>query len=236
MTGPESTPGATPLPVRWDADGLAPAIAQDRLTGRVQMLAWMNAEALAATMRTGRATFWSRSRRRLWIKGETSGHTLAVASIALDCDGDALVLLVDPAGPSCHTGRDTCFFTALDDEGATHEVAPAAPILVDLERELEARKASDAKASYTKSLLDGGAAAIGAKLREEADELARAIAGERDERVVSEAADVVYHLMVGLASRGVPVRAVLAELAARRGVGGHEEKRQRAPGISRGRT
>jgi phosphoribosyl-AMP cyclohydrolase / phosphoribosyl-ATP pyrophosphohydrolase len=212
--------------VKWDAQGLVPAIAQDRLDGRVLMMAWMDAAALAATLRTRRATFWSRSRGRAWTKGETSGHFLEVAEVVLDCDGDTIVLLVEPRGPACHTGAETCFVCGIEGAGVS-EVAPVAPLLRVLEREIEARKASDAGKSYTRSLLDGGAEKIGAKLREEADELARAIAGESDERVASEAADVVYHLMVGLASRGVSMRAVLAALDARRGTSGHEEKRRR---------
>ena len=214
------------LPVKWNDDGLVVAVAQDRLTGRVQMVAWMNAEALEATMRTRQATFWSRSRKQLWTKGETSGNALDVESIALDCDGDAIVLLVDPHGPSCHTGADTCFFSKLDEAGVSP--APvAAPLLLDLEREIASRKGSDASKSYTKSLLEKGPPAIGDKLREEADELARAIAGEADDRVAAEAADVVYHLMVGLAARDVPLRLVLETLAARRGTSGHDEKKSR---------
>ena len=172
--------------VKWNDEGLVVAVAQDRLTGRVQMVAWMNAEALAATLRTRKATFWSRSRKQLWTKGETSGNALEVESIAIDCDGDALVLLVEPRGPSCHTGEETCFFSRVEDAGVAR--APvASPLLLDLEREIASRKGSDASKSYTKSLLEKGASAIGDKLREEADELARATAGESDERVASEA-------------------------------------------------
>jgi phosphoribosyl-ATP pyrophosphohydrolase/phosphoribosyl-AMP cyclohydrolase len=216
--------------VKWNDDGLVVAVAQDRLTGRVQMVAWMNAEALEATLRTRKATFWSRSRKQLWTKGETSGHVLDVESIAIDCDGDALVLLVEPHGPSCHTGEATCFFSRIDASQETPDVerAPvASPLLLDLEREIAARKSSDASKSYTKSLLEKGASAIGDKLREEADELARATANEGDDRVAAEAADVVYHLLVALAARDVPLRRVLETLAARRGTSGHEEKARR---------
>src|SRR5438067_9094459 len=212
--------------VKWNEDGLVVAVAQDRLTGRVQMVAWMNADALEATLRTRKATFWSRSRKALWTKGETSGHGLDVESITLDCDGDAIVLLVEPHGPSCHTGEETCFFCRIVD-GSVARAPVASPVLLDLEREIASRKASDASKSYTKSLLEKGASAIGDKLREEADELARAVAGETDERVASEAADVVYHLLVALAARDVPVRRVLETLASRRGISGHDEKRNR---------
>ncbi|MBI2389480.1 MAG: bifunctional phosphoribosyl-AMP cyclohydrolase/phosphoribosyl-ATP diphosphatase HisIE [Deltaproteobacteria bacterium] len=221
--------------VRWDDRGLCVAIAQDRLGGALRMVAWMNREALAATLESGRATFFSRSRGRLWVKGEESGNVLAVRQVAFDCDADAILLLVDPTGPSCHTGETTCFFRALDpgEDPATeaaHPIAPAVPLLDDLEREIASRKASDAQKSYTRSLLDAGPSKIGEKLREEADELARAVAAESDERVASEAADVLYHAMVALAARDVPLRAVLAELARRRGVSGHDEKRARTKG------
>jgi phosphoribosyl-ATP pyrophosphohydrolase/phosphoribosyl-AMP cyclohydrolase len=208
--------------VKWDDHGLCVAVVQDRLGGAVRMVAWMNREALERTLATRRATFFSRSRGRLWVKGEESGHVLEVHEVAFDCDADTILCLVDPHGPSCHTGEETCFF---DVEG--QPAPPALPLLGALEREIESRRASDAGKSYTKSLLEGGPERIGAKLREEADELARAIAGEPDDRVAAEAADLVYHLLVGVAARGVPVRAVLAELARRRGVSGHDEKRSR---------
>lgn len=213
--------------VKWNADGLVVAVAQDKLTGRVQMVAWMNADALEATLRTGKATFWSRSRKKLWTKGETSGNVIDVESIAIDCDGDALVLLVEPRGPSCHTGEETCFFSRLEASGVAR--APvAAPLLLELEREIAARASSDASKSYTKSLMEKGVSAIGDKLREEADELARAAAGESDDRVAAEAADVVYHLLVALRARDVSLRRVLETLAARRGTSGHEEKARRS--------
>lgn len=213
--------------IKWDPHGLCVAIAQDRLIGTVRMVAWMNEAALARTLECKRATFFSRSRNKLWTKGEESGHFLAVHDVLLDCDGDSILLLVDPEGPSCHTGKETCFFTRLaPTEG--DELDPATPQLMELARDIERRRSGDAGKSYTKSLLDGGAEKIGEKLREEADELSRAIASESPERVASEAADVLYHLMVGLASRDVSIRAVLAELARRRGVSGHEEKRRRS--------
>jgi phosphoribosyl-AMP cyclohydrolase / phosphoribosyl-ATP pyrophosphohydrolase len=209
--------------IKWDDRGLCVAIAQDRLTGTVRMVAWMNDEALQRTLTTRRATFFSRSRNRLWTKGEESGHHLAVHDVRIDCDADSILLLVDPGGPSCHTGEQTCFFADMDgDKGL-----PAVPALEELARDIEARRGADAGKSYTKSLLDAGAGKIGDKLREEADELSRAIAGEADDRVASEAADVLYHLMVGIASRGVSFRTVLGELAKRRGVSGLEEKASR---------
>ncbi len=219
--------------VRWDDAGLCVAVAQDRLTGRVQMVAWMNRDALQKTLLERRATFYSRQRKRLWTKGETSGHFLAVDGISTDCDADTILLSVRAVGPSCHTGEDTCFFRALEVAEATVQlspIAPVAPVLEELEREIGSRKRAkdDPKPSYTRTLLNDGPQKIGAKLREEADELARAVDHEDAGRVASEAADVLYHLLVGLAARDVPLRAVLEELVRRRGQSGIEEKAGRS--------
>lgn len=192
------------------------------------MLAYMSRESLQATRESGRATFFSRSRGELWQKGATSGNALHVERIVADCDADALLLLVDPVGPTCHTGRASCFYRALDERGEpSSEAGGTAPWLPALEAEIEARKNSSAERSYTKTLLEGGHALIGEKLREEADELARAIASESDERVSAEAADLLYHLMVGLSSRGLSLRDVVSTLASRAGVSGHAEKASR---------
>ncbi|MBX3275773.1 MAG: bifunctional phosphoribosyl-AMP cyclohydrolase/phosphoribosyl-ATP diphosphatase HisIE [Sandaracinaceae bacterium] len=210
-------------PLSFDAQGLLTVVAQDHRTGEVRMVAHANREALEATLRTRRATFFSRSRGRLWVKGEESGNVLEVREVWLDCDADCAVYLVEPAGPSCHTGAESCFFVRLDGEGGGR----ALPVLARLERELEARRDASAERSYTKSLLEQGAPKIGAKLREEAGELADALERESDARVVSELADVLYHAMVGLVHRGVPLASVEAELARRFGVSGHEEKASR---------
>jgi phosphoribosyl-AMP cyclohydrolase / phosphoribosyl-ATP pyrophosphohydrolase len=214
--------------LKFDKEGLLPAVVQDRLTGEVRMVAYMNREALARTLETGRATFFSRSRGALWEKGQTSGHTLVVRELFVDCDADTLLVMADPAGPSCHTGQPSCFVRHLDDQGIRDEAVPAAAFLMRLEQEIATRKRSTAEKSYTKSLLDGGASRIGDKVREEAAEFAQALASEADERVASEAADVVYHLLVGLAHRGVSVRHVLDTLAKRAGTSGHAEKASRA--------
>ncbi len=200
------------------------------------MVAHANLEAVSATLSTGRATFWSRSRKELWEKGKTSGNAIAVTRVLVDCDADCLLYMSEPAGPSCHTGAPSCFFRALPRESAAGEGGDAKgeidatpqTLLGRLEAELEARKTSTGKKSYTKSLYDGGAAAINAKIEEEAGELARAIAGEDDMRVVSEAADVLYHLMVGLRFRGIAMRDVLAKLDTRAGTSGHAEKATRS--------
>jgi phosphoribosyl-ATP pyrophosphohydrolase/phosphoribosyl-AMP cyclohydrolase len=214
--------------LRFDDRGLVPAIAQDALTGEIRMVAYMNREAFERTVATREATFFSRSRNALWKKGETTGNTLAVRAIHLDCDGDCVVLLVEPAGPSCHTGAESCFFRVLDPETNTWRDGERPLAFAErLEAVLLARKESTGTKSYTRKLLDGGAALIGAKLREEADELARAISHESDDRVTSEAADLTYHVIVGLISRARSWRTVLAELARRFGTSGIDEKAAR---------
>jgi len=217
--------------VKWNADGLLPAVAQDRLTGQVRMVAWMNREALEATLASGEATFYSRSRAKLWRKGETSGHVMKVTQVALDCDADTLLLMVDPAGPSCHTGHETCFFQTLrpetsDDAPSEHEVGP---FLLTLEAELAERAKSTAARSYTRSLLDAGIPKISAKINEEALEVCAALANESDERVASEMADLLYHMLVGLRARGMDWRQVMEVLASRSGRSGLAEKASRAP-------
>lgn len=214
--------------LRFDAAGLIPAIAQDWLTGEVRMMAWMNRESLDATLRTGKATFFSRSRQKPWVKGEESGNFLIVREVFADCDGDTILLLCEPQGPSCHTGRRNCFFEPLSDRDAIENEPLATPILPELERILVERQSSTEGKSYTKSLLSGGAPKIGAKVREEADEFCRAMEGESADRVVEEAADVLYHLLVGLRLRDQSIRDVLRALGRRLGVGGHEEKAARS--------
>lgn len=221
------------MTLAWDERGLMPVVAQDALSGEVRMLAWANEQAVRRTLESGRATFFSRSRGALWVKGETSGHHLDVRAVLVDCDADALVYLVTPRGPTCHTGAASCFFRRLVDEGGgftvRDEEVPASTLLARLEGVLEARKQATGEKSYVKSLYEGGPEKIGAKLREEADELARAVAGEDDARVASEAADLLFHTIVALRARGVPVEAVLAELDRRAGTSGHDEKRARKP-------
>jgi phosphoribosyl-ATP pyrophosphohydrolase/phosphoribosyl-AMP cyclohydrolase len=212
----------------YGENGLIPAVAQDRLTGQIRMVAWMNPEALRLTLETGRATFFSRSRGALWVKGETSGHHLSVQAVYADCDTDTLLLLIDPAGPSCHTGRPTCFFRRARPDGTFEDVErEAGAFLWDLEAEIAARASASAGQSYTRSLLDAGAGKIADKIREEAGELGAAIEGESPDRVESEAADLLYHLLVGLRLRGVPLRRVIEVLAARAGTSGHAEKASR---------
>ena len=176
---------------------LRAAIVQDAATQRVLMLAWMNDEAERLTRETGEAWFWSRSRERLWKKGETSGNTLAVEELRDDCDGDALLVRVRPNGPACHTNAVSCF----------------APWLW---RTVAERAKERPEGSYVVRLLDEGVAACARKVGEEAVELVRAALSESDERVAEEAADLVYHLYVLLAARGLDVAQVEDELRSRR--------------------
>lgn len=214
--------------LKFDERGLIPAIAQDHLTGQVRMMAYMNQAALEQTLSSGKATFFSRSRGALWVKGETSGNVLQVVSVTADCDADTLLLAVLPVGPSCHTGRPACFFRRVASGGELTDLpSEVAPFLSELGELLESRKASSAEKSYTKSLLQGGPEKIGAKIREEAGELADAIKNESDERVLSEASDLLYHAMVGLTQRGLTLRQVIEVLARRTHQSGHAEKASR---------
>ena len=194
--------------IAFDEDGLVPCVVQDWRTGEVLTVAYMNEEAVARTRETGETHFWSRSRGELWHKGETSGNVQRVRGLRYDCDADALLALVEAAGPACHTGERTCFYRG-DMEPAAHEALPA------LERTVAERKAAPKPGSYTAELLRDPPR-IGDKLREEADEAARAADGEPDERVRDEAADVLYHLTVLLASRGLSLADAFEELNARR--------------------
>jgi phosphoribosyl-ATP pyrophosphohydrolase/phosphoribosyl-AMP cyclohydrolase len=214
--------------LRWDERGLLPAIVQHADSGAVLMLAWMNQPALDLTLSTGLAHFYSRSRRTLWKKGETSGHFLRVVEIRSDCDHDALLLQAHPTGPTCHTGATSCFFRSFDQEdddgprGAPSAIADRLyAVLVDR------RNRADGATSYTRSLLDGGPPRILAKIAEEHQELAAELATGEAPAIVHETADLLFHVMVGLVARDVPLAAVWAELARRFGVGGHAEKAAR---------
>jgi phosphoribosyl-ATP pyrophosphohydrolase/phosphoribosyl-AMP cyclohydrolase len=180
--------------VVFDERGLVPCIVQDWRTGEVLTLAYMNAEALRRTRETGEIHFFSRSRQELWHKGATSGNTQAVRAIRYDCDGDALVALVAPAGPACHTGERTCFHRGELEPDAPFQALPA------LERTIADRAQSRPAGSYTASLLADPPRA-GAKVQEEAEEVVRAAREESDERVAEEAADLIYHLAVLMRGR-----------------------------------
>jgi phosphoribosyl-ATP pyrophosphohydrolase/phosphoribosyl-AMP cyclohydrolase len=192
-------PAPTPSPIAeqvvYDERGLVPCVVQDWRTGEVLTLAYMNAQALARTRETGELHLYSRSRERAWHKGETSGNVQVVRALRMDCDGDTLLALVEPAGPACHTGERTCFHRGELDPAAPHEVLPT------LERTLRARAQERPEGSYTVTLLDDPVLS-GAKVREEAEEVTRAAREESDERVDEEAADLLYHLLVLVHGRG----------------------------------
>ena len=221
--------------VRWDEDGLVPAIVQDAVRGDVLMLAWMSRESLALTLREGRTVFWSRSRGELWRKGETSGNVQRVRKVRLDCDGDTLLVAVDQAGGgACHTGRRSCFFRAFEDgggetgDGQAGDGSPPGGALASLARRLEARKSADPAASWTARLYSEGLDAILRKVGEEAIETVLAAKGGDRSRIVEETADLWFHTMVMLANLGLGPEDVLEELDRRAGRSGLAEKAARA--------
>jgi len=209
--------------IEFDQRGLAPCVVQDFATGEVLMLAYVSSESLEMTLETGELHFHSRSRDQIWKKGETSGNFLRLRQLRYDCDGDALVAMVDPAGPACHTGQRSCFYREVLGSASIRKDAPPAPgepfpvtyeALSALERVLRSRAVERPDGSYTVKLLDDPEL-IGAKVEEEAEEVIRAAREESDERVAEEAADLLYHLSVLMVSRGVSQADVLEVLNGR---------------------
>jgi phosphoribosyl-AMP cyclohydrolase / phosphoribosyl-ATP pyrophosphohydrolase len=196
--------------LKFNEQGLIPAVVQEAETGEVLMVAWMDRAAVEATLTTGLTHFWSRSRQQLWRKGETSGHAQHVRALYADCDTDTLLVQVHQDGVACHTGNRTCFFTAV--QGGT----VAANMLERLELVVESRKATPQAGSYVSGLLAKGEATIARKIGEEASEvITAALGGEGDRRVIEEVADLWFHTMVLLGARGLQLRDVLEELARR---------------------
>jgi phosphoribosyl-AMP cyclohydrolase / phosphoribosyl-ATP pyrophosphohydrolase len=218
-----------------DERGLVTAVVVHAHTAAVLMVAMMNREALARTLADRKVTFFSRTRQAIWQKGETSGNTLALVDLRIDCDGDALLVRALPAGPTCHTGKPSCFHRKLEDDALAVDDGPSAEldaVLAKVAAVIEDRKAgrgatSTGGRSYVRELIAGGPAAVAAKIREEADELARAIEGEPDDRVAAEAADLLFHALVGLAVRELGPSAPAGVLAARFGTSGVDEKNGR---------
>jgi phosphoribosyl-ATP pyrophosphohydrolase/phosphoribosyl-AMP cyclohydrolase len=218
--------------IKFDRDGLVPVIAQDATSGVVRMFAWANVQALRETFASGHGTFWSRSRQALWRKGEESGHVLALREVRIDCDGDVVLYLCDPVGPSCHTGKTSCFYRQVGADGVSFVEDDGPPevgsaIISRLADVVKARRAQSADKSYVASLLQKGFPKINAKITEEAREVAEAFIEGDKAHITHEAADVLFHLMVGLEAADVPVQDVFAELRRRFGTGGHVEKASR---------
>lgn len=194
-------------------DGLMPAIVQNAVSGRVLMLGYMNRQALEKTLQTGLVTFWSRSKGRLWTKGETSGNFLNLVDIGTDCDNDSLLILARPQGPTCHLGRESCF----------DELAPSLEFIAKLEQILSDRKTASPESSYTASLYAKGTKRIAQKVGEEAVETALAATVHNRQETIDEASDLVYHLLVLLQQENLDLSAIAQNLKRR-----HEKKDQKA--------
>jgi phosphoribosyl-ATP pyrophosphohydrolase/phosphoribosyl-AMP cyclohydrolase len=206
----EAETGVAEVAIAFDEKGLVPCVTQDWSTGEVLTLAYMNREALDRTLESGEVHFWSRSRGELWRKGETSGNVQRLRWLGYDCDADALLALVEPAGPACHTGERTCFYRTLEGEAvAPHEALPA------LGRTLAERRDDLPEGSYSAELFRAGPERIGAKVEEEAEETARAGREESDQRLREESADLLYHLGALLYARRLTYADALEELTAR---------------------
>lgn len=239
--------------VRWDAHGLVPAIAQDAQTGRVLMLAWMNRDALLQTRQRGEAVYWSRSRRKLWHKGEESGHVQTVRDIRLDCDGDVVLLQVEQRGGiACHTGRESCFFNRLDQEhwravdavikdpaqiydhdhaaqaSASAGAEDSSDVMQRIYATIASRRGADPEQSYVARLFHKGEDAILKKVGEEATELVLAAKDGVAEKILYETADLWFHSLIVLAQHGLTPQQVLAELERREGRSGLAEFAARA--------
>lgn len=200
--------------MKFDTDGLIPAIVQHARSGEVLMLGYMNEEALRTTLDTQHVTFWSRSRQALWAKGETSGNILRLVEIRQDCDGDTLLVLAEPAGPTCHTGEPSCFSRALDGT-VSDERVPSGTILAQLSDLIVQRAADRPAGSYTAKLLNGGVDRIGKKIGEEAAEVIIAAKNAAPDELTWEMADLLYHSLVLLAQQNVPLEAIWRELRRR---------------------
>jgi phosphoribosyl-ATP pyrophosphohydrolase/phosphoribosyl-AMP cyclohydrolase len=202
--------------VRFGVDGLVPVVAQENRSGDVLMVAFADRDALERTAETGLAHYFSRSRRRLWRKGETSGHTQRVREIRLDCDGDTVLYRVEQDGPACHTGARTCFSTVIGGAAGQRSSEagddPGGHLLSRLAARIAQRSVARPEGSYTVRLLDSGVAKISQKVGEEAVEVVVAANAEDDRRLASESADLLYHLLVLLQARGIGLDAVLTEL------------------------
>ena len=223
--------------LKFDENGLIPAITQDAETGEVLMMAWMNTEAVAQTLATGKVHYYSRSRQKQWMKGESSGHVQLVKEIRFDCDNDCLLIRIDQQGAACHTGQKSCFYRVWDgDVQETGEKLVDAASVYARQDILEAlyniiqerRQLADGEKSYVKSLFDKGLDKILGKIGEEATETAIAGKGGDKDEVVYEVADLVFHVLVLLGYYDLPPERIYAELRRRFGLSGIEEKASRS--------
>lgn len=213
--------------LKFDGQGLIPAVVQDWRDGSVLMLGFMNKEALQKTLETQSVHFWSRSRNKLWEKGETSGHKLILKDLFVDCDGDTVLVKAEPVGPTCHTGEKACFFTRLESTGKTEggKTADAfGGILERLYQTVQDRKRSPKPDSYVSSLLQGGTDKVLKKVVEEAGEVVLAAKGGKREEIIYEAADLLFHTLVALGYHDVKLEEVYKELADRFGKSGLRQK------------
>jgi len=218
------------IKIEWEkSGGLIPAVIQDIETNEVLMLGYMNKEALELTQKTGFVHYYSRSKQRIWKKGETSGHTQEVKELLIDCDNDTLLVKVKQIGVACHTGRKSCFFTNLEKGEIVSEVEeePKYNFMDTLYHTLLERKSADYKSSYVASLYHKGENTILKKIVEEAGELCFAIKDNDKDEIIYEAADLLFHSMVALAYKNIHPEAILNELKRREGVSGIEEKNSR---------
>jgi phosphoribosyl-ATP pyrophosphohydrolase/phosphoribosyl-AMP cyclohydrolase len=216
--------------IDWEkVDGLLPVIVQEDATNEVLMLAYMNEEALTLSLQTNQAHYFSRTKQRIWRKGEESGNTQTIKSFLLDCDQDTLVIKVDQIGPACHTGKHSCFFTDLESGDSVLEVEekPHYSVVDELYHTILSRKGADPKSSYTASLLAKGDNSMLKKVVEEAGEFSFAIKDNDKDEIIYEAADLLYHTLVAMASKNVSPDRVKQEIARRFGMSGIEEKNSR---------
>ena len=218
--------------IDWEkCDGLVPVITQDNTTSEVLMLAYMNKEALELTVRTNFAHYFSRSKQRLWKKGESSGHTQAVKSIMMDCDNDTILLKIDQEGVACHTGRKSCFFTDIQTGNKISDVkidtTSAYGVIDTLYHTIQERKLEASDKSYTASLLNGKQNSMLKKIVEEAGEFTFAVKDDDTEEIIYEGADLMYHCLVALASKNISPDRIKQELSRRFGLSGIEEKNSR---------
>ncbi|HXX65627.1 MAG TPA: phosphoribosyl-AMP cyclohydrolase [Polyangiaceae bacterium] len=207
------------LPLKFDGAGLVPAILQDYVTGEIRMFAFASDAAVRSTLESGRATFWSRSRGELWQKGRASGYETPIVRVLADCDGDCVVYSSDPLGPSCFSGARSCFFQAFEDGQLRYASEQPQTVLASLEASVAAEATNRPERASVPPGSNPEAPVAAARMVEKVGTLAKALETESNDRVVSEAADLIYRVVAALRSRSITLRQVLAEVARKRGFG-----------------